>query len=257
MKIRTFDLGAEQLLDQNSAKEKNPALGLRAIRLGLAYKKLLRTQLRALLRTSVGHRIDIIIPMVSGVSEVLAVKQMLEHERDHLAAKGKVVGTPRVGAMIELPSAVLMIKELLEETDFLCLGTNDLIQYMLGVDRDNEAVAGWFRTLHPAVLRAIRSVLDTAKSAGKPVIVCGEMAGSPYYVPVLIGLGATELSMNVHSIPKVRRIISGIALEEAANLTKSVEQCPTVEEIEEIVNHHVRKNWAHLFPPHFSFVTER
>ena len=141
--------------------------------------------------------------------------------------------------------------------DFLCLGTNDLIQYLLAVDRDNEAVAGWFRTLHPAVLRAIKSVLETSHKSGKPVIVCGEMAASPYYVPVLIGLGATELSMNVPSIPKVRKIVAGIALEEAGNLTKSIEMSRTVEETEEIVNNHIRKNWAHLFPQDFSFVSER
>ena len=257
VKIRTFDLGAEQLLDQNAAKEKNPALGLRAVRLGLAYKKLLRTQLRALLRASFGNRIDIVIPMVSGVSEVLAVKEVLKYERDQLVAKRKKVGDPRVGAMIEIPSAVLMAGELVEETDFLCLGTNDLIQYLLAVDRDNDAVAGWFRSLHPAVLRAIRVVLETANKAGKSVIVCGEMAGSPYYVPVLIGLGATELSMNVHSILKVRKIVSGIAYEEAARLTKSIENNRTVEETEEMVNHHIRKNWAHLFPTDFSFVSER
>ncbi|MEO7672771.1 MAG: phosphoenolpyruvate--protein phosphotransferase [Pyrinomonadaceae bacterium] len=257
VKIRTFDLGAEQLLDQNAAREKNPALGLRAVRLGLTYKKLLRTQLRAILRASFEHRIDIVIPMVSGVSEVFAVKQMIEHEREQLAAKQKNVGTPRVGVMIEVPSAVLMVKELVEETDFLCLGTNDLIQYLLAVDRDNETVAGWFRTLHPAVLRAIRAVIDAAKSAGKPVIVCGEMAGSPYYVPVLIGLGATDLSMNLHSISKVRRIIAGIALEETVELINNIEKSRTVEETEGFVNHHIRKNWAHLFPQDFSFVSER
>ncbi len=257
VKIRTFDLGVEQLLDQFSAKEKNPALGLRAVRLGLTYKKLLRTQLRAILRASFEHRIDIVIPMVSGVSEVLAVRELLEHEREQLAAKGKNVGTPRLGAMIEVPSAVLMVDELVEETDFLCLGTNDLIQYLLAVDRDNEAVAGWFRTLHPAVLKAIKSVLDAGNKAGKPVVLCGEMAGSPYYVPVLIGLGAKELSMNVHSISKVRKIVAGIAIEETSKLIKSIDHCRTVEETEEIVNHHIRKNWAHLFPPDFSFESER
>jgi len=256
VKIRTFDLGAEQLSDQNAAKEKNPALGLRAVRLGLAYKNLLRTQLRALLRASYGQRIDIVIPMVSGVSEVVAVKQILEHERQQLTAKGKNVGTLRVGAMIEVPSAVFMVKELVEETDFLCLGTNDLIQYLLAADRDNEAVAGWFRTLHPAVLRSIRSVLDAANKASKSVIVCGEMAGSPYYVPVLLGLGATELSMNVHSLSNVRKIVSGIALEEAGELTERLRHSRTVEEIEETVSDHVRTHWVHLFPPEFPIASE-
>ncbi len=226
VKIRTFDLGAEQILDQTAVREKNPALGLRAIRLGLANTKLLRTQLRALLRASFEQAIDIVIPMVSGVSEVVAVKEMLAYEAEQLGAKGKSTGKPRIGAMIEVPSAVLMVKELLEETDFLCLGTNDLIQYLLAVDRDNEAVAGWFRTLHPAVLRAIKSVLEPANKAGKPVIMCGEMAGSPYYVPVLIGLGATELSMNVHSISKVRNMVAGIAFDEAIQADKKHRTLP-------------------------------
>ena len=118
---------------------------------------------------------------------------MLEHESEVLRSRGKAVGTPKLGVMIEVPSAVLMAAEIAEETDFLCLGTNDLIQYLVAADRDNETVAAWYRTLHPAVLRAVRMVLQAANGARKPAIVCGEMAGSPYYVPLLIGLGATEL----------------------------------------------------------------
>jgi len=251
VKIRTFDLGAEQLFDQNANSEKNPALGLRALRLGLAFKVHLRTQLRALLRASSQHNIDIILPMISGISEIREIKSLLQRERNSLISKGKNVGAPSLGAMIEVPSALLMVKELAEETDVLCLGTNDLIQYLLAADRDNETVANWFRTLHPAVLRAIKSVLNTAHETGKSVIVCGEMAGSPYYVPILLGLGATELSMNVHSIVNVRRIISGIALEETRDLVKSLEHCRTVEEIERLVHRHIGKNWAHLFPPDF------
>ena len=155
--------------------------------------------------------------------------------------------------MIEVPSAVLMVDEIVEETDFLCLGTNDLIQYLLAADRDNEAVSGWYRTLHPAVLRAIKKVLESATRAGKSAIVCGEMAGSPYYAPLLIGLGATELSMNATSIERIRKIISGIALEEAQRLVKSVEQARTVEEMETSIDKQIRKNWLHLFPKNFSF----
>lgn len=253
VKIRTFDLGADQLLDQNAAKEKNPALGLRAIRLGLGYKKLLRTQIRALLRASHGYRIDVIVPMVSGLSEVRAVKQVLEHEARQLKEKGRKVGMVKLGAMIEVPSAVMMVDELVEETDFLCLGTNDLIQYLLAADRDNEAVSGWYRTLHPAVLRAIRTVLGAAARADKSAILCGEMAGSAYYAPLLIGLGAKELSMNATSIRLIRKVISGIAFEEAQRLVKSVENARTVEEIETSIDKQIRKNWRHLFPKNFSF----
>jgi phosphotransferase system enzyme I (PtsI) len=156
-----------------------------------------------------------------------------------------------MGAMIEVPATLWMVNEIAEETDFLCLGTNDLVQYLLAADRDNETVANWFRTLHPAVLRAIKSVLNTTVETGKRVIVCGEMAGSPYYVPILLGLGATELSMNPHSILRVKRIISGIALEETHQLLQKIERCRTVEEVEKVVDIHIRKHWAHLYPVDF------
>ncbi|MBC7901043.1 MAG: phosphoenolpyruvate--protein phosphotransferase [Saprospiraceae bacterium] len=251
VKIRTFDLSIGQLFDHSEGREKNPALGLRAVRLSLAFNRHLRTQIRALLRASFQNKIDIVLPMVSGVSEVLEFRSILQREKRSLEKKGREVGDPRIGAMIELPSAVLMVKELAEEMDFLCLGTNDLVQYLLAVDRDNEGVSEWFRTLHPAVIRAIRNVISAANEAGKPVIVCGEMAGSPYYVPILIGLGATHLSMNVNSITKVRNVISGIAFEETREMIKQIKEKRTVEEVEDIVDKHVRKNWGHLFPPDF------
>lgn len=253
VKIRTFDIGADQLFDQNAAKEKNPALGLRAIRLGLGNIKILRTQLRAILRASFEKNIDIVVPMVSGVSEMRAVRELLGHEAAQLSSQGKKAGTPRVGAMIEIPSAVLMVEELVAESDFLCLGTNDLIQYLLAVDRDNEAVAGWYRTLHPAVLRAISRVLAAAAKAGKPAIVCGEMAGSPYYIPALIGMGATELSMNVSSISRVRSFVAGIAAEEARQMISAIQSAASVEAVEQQIDAAITANWKHLFPRDFSF----
>lgn len=256
VKIRTFDLGAEQLLDQTAPKEKNPALGLRAIRIGLAHKKQLKSQLRAVLRASHESIVDIVIPMVSGMSEILAVKQLLIQERRQLIDEGIETGNPRLGVMIEVPSAILMINEIVEETDFTCLGTNDLIQYLLAADRDNEAVSIWYRTLHPAVLRSIRAVVNAGIMAGKSVIACGEMAGSPYYVPILIGLGVTEFSMNVRSIPRVRAIVAGVAVEEAVAVTQSIEHCRTVEETEKLVALHIQRNWSHLFPADFTFISE-
>lgn len=251
VKIRTFDLNIAQLIDHNDNREKNPALGLRALRLSFASKPQLKTQIRSLLRASYRNKIDIVLPMISGVSEIRAFRTIMETEKSALLKKGKDVGDPGIGAMIELPSAVLMVREIAEETDFLCLGTNDLVQFLLGVDRDNEAVSDWFRTLHPAVIRAIRSVISVGVEAGKPVIICGEMAGSSYYAPILIGLGATRLSMNVNSIAKVRNIISGIASEETRDLIKIIEQCRTVEHIEECVHEYVLKHWSHLFPADF------
>jgi phosphotransferase system enzyme I (PtsI) len=121
------------------------------------------------------------------------------------------------------------------------------VQYLLAVDRDNEAVADWFRTLHPAVLRSIKTVLQAAERCEIPVVVCGEMAGSPVYAPVLLGLGATELSMNVNSIPRIRKIISEIALEEAQEIVGKLDECRTANEVEEAVSEFYQEKWAHLF----------
>lgn len=251
--IRTFDIGPDQLVDQYATREKNPALGLRAVRLGLRVERSLRTQIRAILRASSGRSINLLVPMVSGVSEIRAVRSVMQEEADDLKRKGKEFGSPPVGAMIEVPSAVLMIDEIVAETDFVCLGTNDLIQYLLAVDRDNESVAGWYRTLHPAVLRAIRQVLAASAAAGKSAILCGEMAGSPYYVPVLIGLGATALSINITSIAKVRNVVAGIAAEEATVMMDAVSAAAAVDNIEVEVDRHIKRHWKHLFPPDFSF----
>jgi phosphotransferase system enzyme I (PtsI) len=249
VKIRTFDLGPEQLFGQSHHREKNPALGLRAIRLGLDSSRHLRTQLRAILRASAGNHIDIVIPMVSGVEEISQVREVLDRERAALEAKGVKIGTPRLGAMIEIPSAVLMVDKILEATDFVCLGTNDLVQYMLAVDRDNESVAGWFRTLHPAVVTSVKTVIAAGNAANKPVVVCGEMAGSPFYLPLLIGFGAKELSMNVSSILRVRKVISGVARQEAMVMAQEVEQCRTADEIESVIERHIAQKWSHLIQP--------
>jgi len=151
--------------------------------------------------------------------------------------------------MIEVPSSVLTITEIARTVDFLCLGTNDLVQYLLAVDRDNDSVADWYQTLHPAVIQAIAHVLSTAAAAGKPVTVCGEMAGSPFYVPLLIGLGARELSMNVNSILRVSRLVSGISLSECVRLADKVKAFETAVDTEEFLRDHYRQNWAELFPP--------
>ncbi|MDQ3132453.1 MAG: phosphoenolpyruvate--protein phosphotransferase [Acidobacteriota bacterium] len=251
VRIRTFDLSAELFADGNDEKEKNPALGMRAIRLSLADKKPFRAQLRAILQASHENKIDIVLPMISGVSEIIHTKKILQTEKESLIKKGINVGNPRIGAMIEVPSAVLTINEIAEEVDFVCLGTNDLVQYLLAVDRDNETVSEWFQTLHPAVLRAIKLVLDAAESRGIPAIVCGEMAGSPFYAPILIGLGAKELSMNVNSILRVRKVITGIAFEETLELAKQIKTCRTAPEIEVVNKQNIREKWAHLFPAEF------
>ncbi|HUR98640.1 MAG TPA: phosphoenolpyruvate--protein phosphotransferase [Pyrinomonadaceae bacterium] len=249
VKIRTFDIGPEQLYEQSHGREKNPALGLRAIRLGLTNTSNLRTQLRAIARAAHGQNIDVVIPMVSGMEELLNVKALISEEREALSADGVPAGNPRVGAMIEVPSAVFLIEDIVRESDFICLGTNDLVQYLLAVDRDNESVSGWFRTLHPAVLRAVRSVIKACADGRKPLTVCGEMAGSPFYLPLLIGMGATELSMNVNSILRVRKVISGLAFQETVAVAKEAEKCRTADEVEALLERHIAEKWPHLIQP--------
>lgn len=248
VRIRTFDLSIDQLSDQSEGKEKNPALGLRAIRLSMDYRKQFRTQIRSLLRASSESKLAIVLPMISDLSEILRTKKIIAEEKESLKRRGIAFGNPGVGAMIEVPSSVWIVKEIVKEVDFLCLGTNDLVQYMLAVDRDNEAVADWFRTLHPAVIRATKTVIKAAEQASIPAVVCGEMAGSAYYAPVLIGLGATELSMNVNSIPRVRQVISGIAFEEAFEMASRIEECGTADEAEQVLRESLEKKWVHLFP---------
>jgi phosphoenolpyruvate-protein kinase (PTS system EI component) len=214
----------------------------------LANRAEFRTQLRALLLASREQPIDIVFPMVSDISEFSESKRLLERERAALKKKGIDVAAPRIGAMLEVPATVLIAEEIGREVDFFCLGTNDLVQYLLAVDRDNAGVADWFRTLHPAVIRSIRSVLAAGATCGIPTVVCGEMAGSPVYVALLIGLGATELSMNVNSMERVRRTIEGIAYEEARAIVAELSTCRTTDEIENTVRTRFLEKWSHLFP---------
>ena len=248
VRIRTFDLSVEQLTEETEEREKNPALGLRAVRLSFSYPKEFRVQLRAVLQASFENNISIVLPMISDVSEIWRVKKIIESEKEKLKRRKISFGNPKLGAMIETPAAILTIDEIAAEVHFLCLGTNDLVQYLLAVDRDNEAVADWFRTLHPAVLRALKIVLSAAEKQNIPTVVCGEMAGSPVYVPILLGLGATELSMNIHSMPRVRKIVSKIAFEETRELLKKLENCRCADEIEKAAGEFYREKWAHLFP---------
>ena len=249
IRIRTFDINAEQLMEESAEKEQNPALGLRGIRLGLANKKQFRIQLRALLQASADCAIDVVLPMISDVSEILQTKVILEKEKLNLKKQKIKFGNPRIGAMIEVPATIFMVEEIAREVDFLSLGTNDLVQYLLAVDRDNESVADWFRTLHPAVLRAIKRVIDAAEENKIPVVVCGEMAGSPVYAAILIGLGATELSMNPNSILRVRKIVSAIAFDEARDITLQLLKCSTSDAAEQLVSEFFMRNWSHLFSP--------
>lgn len=215
--IRSLDLGADKIPSGiEIAKQNNPALGLRAIRFCLKEPEVLKTQLRAILRASIYGRISLMFPMVSGLREILDAKEILESVKNELDRKKIDFDHHlKVGIMIEVPSAVIMAEILAKSVDFFSIGTNDLIQYALAIDRDNEHVASLFQPFHPAILRMIHSVVKAAKNAGIGVSLCGEMAGDPLCIPFLLGLGLEEISVNARAIPIIKNLIRSISMEEA------------------------------------------
>ena len=243
--IRTFDLGADKLapfLEEAALEEANPALGLRSIRLCLSPlgRPLFRTQLRGLLRASAHGPLKIMFPMISGVAELRATKTvvdevMLELKHEGIAFDENV----KLGIMIEMPSAALGADFLAEECDFFSIGTNDLIQYTMAVDRVNEYVSYLYEPLHPALMRLIGDVARAAQVTKIPVTVCGEMAGEPMMAPVLIGLGIRELSMSAVSVPEVKAMIRATTLGEAEALVQRIRKLGTAAEVRAMVSDYV------------------
>ncbi|MDQ3472095.1 MAG: phosphoenolpyruvate--protein phosphotransferase, partial [Acidobacteriota bacterium] len=246
--VRLFDLGAEDAPGLPADPERNPALGLRAIRFGLRHETVMRTQVRAILRAAVEGHLDIVLPMVADVADVQQARAIVESETAKLAAEGFPLGRVGIGAMIEVPSAVLTADKLARSVDFFELGTNDLVQYTLAVDRSSDQVAGWFRTLHPAVLLSIERSLAAAHQAGIPAIVCGEMASTPVYAVLLVGLGATDLSMTPISIPRVSTVLAAIDSREAEAIARECLKCATADEVEDLVRERFSLRWPDLFP---------
>ena len=246
--VRLFDLGGEKGRDSTDEPERNPALGLRAIRYGLRHESVMRTQVRAILRAAAEGHLDIVLPMVADVADVRRAREIVKDEETNLRTQGLRYGEVRLGAMIEVPSAVFTADKIARIVDFFELGTNDLVQYTLAVDRTNEEVAEWFRTLHPAVLHGINRSLEAAKQAGIPAIVCGEMASTPAYAVLLVGLGAVELSMTPSKIPRVRRVLSAIDSGEARAIADECLNCETADEVEDLVRERFRARWPELFP---------
>ena len=232
--VRLFDVGGEVGPDVKE-RERNPALGLRAVRFSLRHKDIMRTQVRAILRAAAAGRLSLVIPMVVDVADVRMAKQVIDEELERLRAENVSCAAVEIGVMIEVPSAVLTAEKIASEVDFFELGTNDLVQYTLAVDRGNDQVSEWFRTLHPAVLYGINRTLEAAKNAGIPVIVCGEMASTPVYAALLIGMGAVDLSMTPAMIPRVRAVLSQINAADARAIVLKCLAAATADEVEELV----------------------
>lgn len=232
--IRTLDVGGDKFVPElNLDDELNPALGLRAIRLSLRCPDLFKTQLRAILRASAFGTVKVFFPMISGVAEIRSAKALLQEVREELrAATIPFDEKMEIGIMIETPSAVIIADLLASEVDFFSVGTNDLIQYSLAIDRTNEHLSDLYEPLHPAVLRSLKIVAEAAHSAGIYVSICGEMAGEPNYLPILLGLGFDELSMNAVSIPKVKKILRRCSRVEAEEMVKQALSFATAAEVE-------------------------
>jgi len=233
--IRTLDLGGDKFTsDLGLPEEINPALGLRAIRLCLKEEGLFRTQLRAILRASAYGKVKIMFPMISGVTEFLRARHLVKEIQQELAREG-VPFDPEIeiGAMIEVPSAVAVADLLAREADFFSIGTNDLIQYTLAIDRGNQEVAELYEPLHPAVLRFIHQTVEAGHRAGIPVALCGEMAGELLYVPVLVGMGLDELSMTPQSLPEIKLLIRELSYAECRETVQGLLRLSCQDEVKE------------------------
>ncbi|HYH08273.1 MAG TPA: phosphoenolpyruvate--protein phosphotransferase [Thermoanaerobaculia bacterium] len=235
--IRTFDLGGKKLAREiMGSKEDNPVLGLRALRLCMQHRDMFKTQLRALLRASAHGKIKIMFPLVSGVQELRQVKTLVREIRTELDAQGIAYNKElQIGIMIEVPSAAVIADLLATEADFFAIGTNDLIQYSLAIDRGNENVSYLYEPLHPGILRLVKGVIDAGKRAGIPVEMCGEMASDPIFAIVLLGLGLEIFSMNPSSIPVIKNVIRSVRYKECKRIAELALHKKTAQEIEEFV----------------------
>ncbi|MGE4504228.1 MAG: phosphoenolpyruvate--protein phosphotransferase [Desulfovibrionaceae bacterium] len=242
--FRTLDLGADKIISKYGAlDEANPAMGLRAIRFCLHHPKMFKAQLRAILRASNYGNVSIMFPMISGLNELREAKARLAEAMDELLSEGVPFKKIPVGIMVELPGAVMIAEFLAKEVDFFSIGTNDLIQYTLGIDRTNQNVSYLYQPLHPAVLRSIKWVVDSAHEAGIEVSLCGELASDPFCVPILMGMQIDCISLSPQAIPGIKRIIRQTSMEECRRLLKLTIEQRTVGRINRLVRNTIFKKY--------------
>ncbi len=235
--LRTLDIGGDKGLPYlDLPHEMNPFLGFRAIRLCLARPEIFKPQLRAALRASVGGNLKIMFPMVATVAEVRAARTILEECRAELLAEGQPVAEEiEIGIMVEIPATAVLAERFATEVDFFSIGTNDLTQYTLAADRTNALVAALGSAFQPAVLHLVRNVITAAHAEGKWVGLCGELAGDPLAIPILLGLGLDEFSMNPPAIPLAKQIIRALTLEETQKLARAALALDDAEAVQELV----------------------
>ncbi|MFC1852786.1 phosphoenolpyruvate--protein phosphotransferase [candidate division CSSED10-310 bacterium] len=250
--IRTLDAGGDKFLsDVQLVNGMKDFMGLRAIRLCFKMIDLFKAQLRGILRANTQENLKIMFPMISGLDEIRKAKDIYYSVRDELSHEGYAIHDMEIGIMIEIPSTAFIADALAAEVDFFSIGTNDLIQYALAIDRVNKEVAYLYEPLHPAIIRIIHNVVQTAHQHGIWVGVCGEMAGEPFYTPVLVGMGVDELSMNAHSIPRIKEIIRNISFSEAQHLTDTILKTSDIPAIKSLITHFLLETnpkFAELIP---------
>jgi phosphoenolpyruvate-protein phosphotransferase (PTS system enzyme I) len=235
--IRTLDFGGDKFFeDGKSQKEKNPFLGYRSIRVSLKEKDLFKQQLRAILRASAYGPVKVLFPMISSIEEIRQIRDLFELTKRGLGEEG-IPFDARIpfGIMIEIPSAAILADQLAKEVDYFSIGTNDLIQYALAVDRGNDLVSHIYEPLNPAVLRLIQEIVQIAHDTGKPVTICGEMAGTSTYIPLLVGMGLTDLSMNPSSLLEAKKVIRNIEYEHWRLVARTASDLVSVEEIYRLI----------------------
>jgi len=235
--LRTFDIGGDKYASSFALPEEmNPALGLRAVRLALSRPDVFLTQLRAMVRASAHGDLRIMVPMVASVQELREVKKLLARAMREVAEAGHA-HAPHIplGIMIEVPSAVVLADVFAREAEFFSLGTNDLIQYALAIDRTNRSLAPLATPFHPAIIRMIRTVTEAALPRGVPVAICGAMASDPLAAALLVGLGLRELSMEAAAIPEIKEAIRRVTVAECEQAARAALDCDTADAVEELI----------------------
>jgi len=231
--MRTLDIGGDKSLSYFPITEENPFLGWRGIRVTLDHPEIFLVQVRAMLKASAGLEGDlrIMLPMISSPSELTAAKVLIEQAYAEVTEEGIAARKPQVGVMVEVPAAVYQARQLAKQADFLAVGSNDLTQYMLAVDRNNPRVARIYQELHPAVITALREVARAAHAEEKPVGICGEFAGTPVGAVLLMAMGYVVLSMNATHLPKVKWVIRQIKRTDARRMLARVLRMQSAEEV--------------------------
>lgn len=240
--MRTLDVGGDKALPYFPMDEKNPVMGWRGIRVTLDHPEIFLTQLRAMLRANAGlGNLHLLLPLITRVEELEEARGLIDRAHAELLEEGQAATKPQLGAMIEVPSAVYQTATLARRSDFLCIGTNDLTQYLLAVDRNNSRVAGLYDSYHPAVIHAVNEAATCARQWAKPLTVCGEMAGNPQSVLLLMGMGIERLSMTASNLPRIKWLIRNFSRRRATELVAQARAMESADDIRHLLNQELEK----------------